>query len=164
MTWHELLEQAIRQFGDTPGATLEQHLIDAYADHPAAVQVAISKISQAHQAGKINSPWGAVKAELAKQLNVRRNLPSSSERAVHERNTEQWMRTAGLHYDRWTEIHDELFGDRGKLAPWANDQVLEARIRKHYDDHRPTGEQLERDEHDRAAKWQSTRPTKEKAA
>jgi len=157
MTWHDLLADAIQAFGDSPGPTLEQDLLDAYAEHPSAVQVAISKITQAHQAGKINSPWGALKAELAKQMSVRRNLPASSDRAVHERNAEQWMRTAGLHYDRWSEVQDELFGARGKLAPWVNDQVLEARLRKLYDEVRPIGEQLEHEELERAEKWKRTR-------
>ena len=128
MTWHELLEQAIRDFGDTPGATLEQHLIDAHTDNPAAVAVAISKITQAHKAGKINSPWGAVRAELTKQLQVRRNMPANSERATRERNAEQWLRSAGVHFDRWPEIEDELFGPRGMLRDWHTDTSLKARI------------------------------------
>lgn len=157
MTWHELYTEAIQAFNDTPGAQLEQHLIDAYAEHPAAVAVAISKITQAHKAGKINSPWGAVKAEVSKQIAVRANIPAAGNRATQERNAEQWIRSAGLHYDRWAELHDELFGDRGPLRPWADDQVLEARVRRVYDEVRPVGEQIEQRELEEAAKWLATR-------
>lgn len=164
MTWHELLDQAITAFGDPPGRDLEQRLINAYAEHPSAVQVTLGKVTQSFKQGKIRTPWGVVATELDKQLTVRRNLPASSERAVHERNAEQWLRTCGLHYDRWAEVHDELFGDRGKLAPWIQDQVLEARLRKLWDEVRPTGEQLEREEIERADKWKNTRPARTKAA
>lgn len=128
MTWHELLEQAIRDFGDTPGPTLEQHLIDTYADHPAAVAVTLSKITQAHKAGRITSPWGAVRAELNRQISVRANMPAAGDRAAKTRAAEQWLRAAGAHFDRWPEVDDELFGPRGMLRDWNTDESLKARI------------------------------------
>ena len=159
MTWHELYQQAIQDYNDTPGPTLEQHLIDAYAQHPAAVQVAIGKITQAYKAGRINSPWGAIKTEVDKQISVRKHIPQATDRGLAERNTEQWIRAAGLHYDRYSELHDELFGDRGPLRVYTDDQVLETRIRKLYDEARPVGEQLEADELERANLWKLASPS-----
>jgi len=159
MTWHELLDQAIRDYGDTPGATLEQHLIDTYAEHPAAVQVAIHKITQAFKAGKISSPWGAVKAEVARQITVRHNMPANTDRHAKERNAEQWIRTCGLHFDRYDELHDELFGDRGPLRHWADDTTLETRLRKLWDEVRPAGQQLEDADAERAERWIAHRAT-----
>lgn len=167
MTWHELLDQAIRDFGDPPGAQLEQKLVDAYAEHPAAVQVTLRKVAEQHKKGTVRQPWGLVQAELAKQISVRANIPATAERAVAEARAEQWMRAAGLHFDRWPEVEDDLFGDRGRLHPWHTDDALKQRMERLWNEVRPAGEALEHDQLERADRWKQQRtpaPTKEPVA
>jgi len=75
--WHTEYARALQAFGgDTPSATLEQDLVDAYAQHPQAVHNAITKIGKAYAAGRIHSPWGALKAEIPKQTKLRANPPT----------------------------------------------------------------------------------------
>jgi hypothetical protein len=75
--WHTEYARALDLFGgDTPSATLEQQLVDQYAQHPQAVSNAITKIGKAYAAGKIHSPWGALRAEIPKQIALRANPPA----------------------------------------------------------------------------------------
>lgn len=156
--WHTELARALALFGgDTPSATLEQDLLEAFKDHPQAVTNAITKIGKAYQAGKIHSPWGALKAEIPKQISADIHVGDGNERARAIANAEQWLRNAGLMFDRWTEVHDELFGDRGNLHPWRKDRALTDRIETLWNDLRPTGIQTEHEELERAATWKANR-------
>jgi len=151
--WHTEYARALNAFGgDTPSATLEQDLLDAFSEHPQAVTNAITKIAKAYEAGKIHSPWGALKTEIPKQIQRDTRVGDGAERNRAITNAEQWIRNAGLHYDRYTEVHDELF-DRGPLAPWARDKQLASRMEALWNEHRPRGEQTEAEELERAERW-----------
>ena len=145
MDWQTLRNQFMRTIGgDPPGAALEDQLIQAYTDHPEAVERSIQKIQFAHKAGKIRSPWGALKAEVAKATDPARNpthhAGSSKNHALQR--AEQWIRTAGIHYDRETEIVDELYGERGPLRAHPDTQP---RILELWNELRPLGVILEAD-------------------
>lgn len=156
--WHTLYAEALETFGgDPPGAALEQQLLDAFRDHPQAVTNAVRKIGKAHKAGRIHSPWGALKAEIPKQIAADIHVGDGHERTRAIANAEQWLRNAGLMYDRWTEAHDELFGDRGNLHPWHKDHALIAQLETLWLELRPTGEQTEADEIERAEQWKQFR-------
>lgn len=158
--WHTEYARALTNFGgDTPSATLEQDLLDAFQQHPQAVTNAITKISKAYANGKIHSPWGALKAEIPKQVAADTRVGDGAERSRAIANAEQWIRTAGLMYDRWTEIHDELFGDRGTLHPWREDHQLVGRIETLWTEHRPLGIETEHAELERAEHWKANRNT-----
>jgi hypothetical protein len=165
MDWQTLRNQFMRDIGgDPPGAQLEDELIAAYHDHPEAVERSIEKITLAHKAGKIRSPWGALKTEVAKALDAARNpthnTGASRNKAIAR--AEQWLRTAGLHYDRETEIHDELFGDRGILRDHHTPQV-EERLTALWRELRPLGEQVEREAEERGARYVEQRERLRKA-
>ena len=143
MDWQTTRNQFMRQIGgDPPGAQLEDELIAAYTDHPTVVERSMEKIALAHGAGKIRSPWGALKTEVAKAVDAARNPTHSkgNARASAIERAEQWIRTAGIHYDRWTEVHDELFGDRGMLQQHPD---LEQRMADLWTQQRPIGEAIE---------------------
>ncbi len=155
--WQTELARALNLFGgDTPSTTLEQDLLDAFKDHPQAVTNAITKIGKAYEAGKIHSPWGALKAEIPKQINADIRVGDGHERTQAIANAEQWLRNAGLMYDRWTEVDDELF-ERGYLQPWKRDAKLRDRLETLWQDLRPTGIQTEHDEIARAEAWKANR-------
>lgn len=154
--WHTEYARALQAFGgDTPSATLEQDLLDAFQQHPQAVTNAITKISKAYAAGKIHSPWGALKTEIPKQVSRDTQVGDGTERNRAIANAEQWIRNAGLMYDRHTEVHDELFGERGPLRHWKRDRALADRIEALWLEHRPTGEQIEQEEQLRASAWKT---------
>lgn len=157
MDWQTLRNQFMRTIGgDPPGAQLEEDLIAAYTDHPEPVERSFEKIALAFKAGKIHSPWGALKAEVAKAVDAARN-PTHSKGATREKaiaRAEQWIRNAGLHYDRWEEIQDELFGDRGTLRQHDTPQLRE-RIQTLWHELRPLGIQTEQEAIDRGLRYQA---------
>lgn len=158
--WHTEYARALNLYGgDTPSATLEQNLLDAFTEHPQAVTNAITKIGKAYASGKIHSPWGALKAEIPKQISSHTRIGDGHERNHNTANAEQWLKNAGLHYDRWPEIQDELFGERGHLHPWRTDTKLVDRIHHLWTELRPAGEQTEHDELERAETWKTNRDT-----
>jgi hypothetical protein len=129
MDWQTLRNKFMRDIGgDPPGAQLEDQLIQLYTDHPQALERSIEKITLAYQAGKIRSPWGALKTEAAKATEPARNPThdhsTSKTKAVQR--AEQWIRNAGIHYDQQTEIEDELYGERGRLRehPETRDRLI----------------------------------------
>lgn len=160
MDWQTLRNQFMRNIGgDPPGAHLEDELIQAYTDHPDAVEKSFEKIALAFKAGKIRSPWGALKAEVAKAVDAARNPTHSSaaKTSTAIQRAEQWIRNAGLMFDRWDEIHDELFGDRGMLHPQRHDQRTTDRIHTLWNELRPLGITTETAELERADHWKAHR-------
>jgi len=157
MDWQTLRNQFMRTIGgDPPGAQLEDDLIAAYTNHPQVVERSLEKIALAYKAGKIRSPWGAAKTEIAKATEAARN-PTHNQGATKTKaiaRAEQWMRTTGLHYDRETELLDELYGDRGRLKdhPATRDRMLQL-----WNELRPIGEQLDAEAIERGLRYQAQR-------
>jgi hypothetical protein len=153
--WHTEYARALELFGgDTPSATLEQDLLEAFTEHPQAVTNAITKIGKAYAAGKIHSPWGALKAEIPKQVARDVKVGDGNERNAAIACAEQWMRNAGCMYDRWTEVEAELY-DRGPLQHWPNDHQLRTRMETLWHELRPLGQATEQAELDRAHTWKT---------
>ena len=159
--WHTEYARALQAFGgDTPSATLEQDLLDAFSEHPQAVTNAITKIAKAYAAGKIHSPWGALKTEIPKQISRDTRVGDSAERNRMITAAEHWITNTGKMFDRWNEVHDELY-ERGfakdcTLKPWARDKQLAGRMETHWLEQRPTGERIETEEIERAERWKET--------
>lgn len=63
---------------------------------------------------------------------------------------ERWIENVGLLYDREDDVVDELFGDRGLLRHYAGDAQLQTRLTALWRQHRPRGEQTEREQVERA--------------
>lgn len=154
MDWQTLRNQFMRTIGgDPPGAKLEDDLITAYGEHPDAVERSFEKIALGFKAGKIRSPWGALKAEVAKATEAARN-PHHDRGATREKaiaRAEQQIRNELLHYDRQDEILDELFGQRGTLKQHDTPELRD-RMTALYDQLRPAGIQTEQDQIERLAR------------
>jgi len=159
MDWQTLRNQFMRQIGgDPPGSQLEDELIQAYTQNPDVVERSFEKIALAHAAGKIRSPWGALKTEVAKALDAARN-PShdkGSSRTKAIQRAEQRVRNELLHYDRWDEAEDELFGERATLREHRTPELHE-RMAKLWDDLRPLGELVEHEAIERGQRNQQHR-------
>lgn len=161
MDWQTLRNQFMRDIGgDPPGAQLEDQLIQAYADHPDAVERSIEKITLAHAAGKIRSPWGALKTEVAKAVDAARNPThdkgSSKTKAVQR--AEQRIRNELVHYDREPDVTDELFGPRGTLKDHHTPD-LEQRMIGLWRELRPLGELAEHEHETYLARYAEQRAT-----
>ena len=161
MDWQTLRNQFMRTIGgDPPGARLEDELIQAYTEHPDVVERSTEKIALAFKAGKIRSPWGALKTEVAKATEAARNphhdRGASREKAIGR--AEQRIRNELLHYDRLEEVLDELFGPRGTLKDHDNPQLRE-RMQQLWTDLRPVGELVEHEAIQRGIRYQQQRKT-----
>ena len=157
MDWQTLRNTFMRHIGgDPPGAALEDQLIQMYTNHPEALERSIEKITLAFKAGKIRSPWGALKAEAEKAVDTARNPTHTQATRRHDAlaRAEQWMRTAGLHHDRESELLDELYGERGRLRDHPETQT---RMLELWQELRPVGEQLDQDAIDRGTRYQHQR-------
>jgi len=156
MDWQTLRNQFMRTIGgDPPGARLEDELIQAYTEQPDVVERSTEKIALAFKAGKIRSPWGALKTEVAKATEAARNPhhdKGSSRNAAIQR-AEQRIRNELLHYDRLDEVLDELFGERGTLREHRHPE-LEQRMTDLWQDLRPVGEQVEAEAIARGLRYQ----------
>lgn len=149
--WQATYARAIHHFGDTPGAQLEADLHEQFKLHPQAVTNAITKIIDAYKAGRIRSPWGALKSEVAKQIDREAIVDSKLEDRSTVQRAEQWIRNTGLHYDRFSEVEDELMR-REKFAPIATPEVME-RMLAIWVEVRPAGVQVELEHEERLANW-----------
>lgn len=159
MDWQTLRNQFMRDIGgDPPGSALEDELIQAYAANPDVVERSFEKIALAYKAGKIRSPWGALKTEVGKALDAARNPThdrgSSRTKAIQR--AEQRMRNELLHYDRWSEVEAEIFGERGTLKDH-HTPALRERMETLWNEHRPLGITTELEHETRMARYAEQR-------
>jgi hypothetical protein len=151
--WETTLDHAIASFGGQPlGPHLEPIIRKHHAEHPHVVQAAINRIANGYAQGTIRSPWGALKADLERRHAAAPAIKQGNEEQQALARTSQWMRAAGMHYDRWPEIHDELFGDRGTIR---EHPALEQQLHDLWQELRPIGQQLDQELEERSAKYRA---------
>lgn len=150
-TWPAFLDHTIDRFGgQTPGPTLQATVERAYAEHPHLVQATVERIAIRHANGTASSPWGILKADLERRTQATPAASAQADQAKALTRAEQRMRAEFLHYDRWSEVADELFRDNAPLHAWPH---LEQQLHDLYDELRPAGELIEQQAIDRQAKY-----------
>lgn len=141
LVWSEVRSQSIERFrGQTPRAQDEEIILEVFERAPVIVLQAIDEIAVAD----VKWCWSALAARLMRGSggrDVSVDVGPSREKLIAS--AEQFIRNAGLHFDREEELVDELFGDRGRLRMWAGDSVLVERMSALWRQHRPDGERVE---------------------
>ena len=154
-SWLETREKAIRLFGgELPKGETEQEVIDAFTDRPVLVDRLIREVAEAKKAGRARSGWAVLRSRLnaiASGLDI--VVTDRNERGLALRQAEQWVRNAGLYFDREDEFEDELFGDGGMLRAFRTDDELRTHLIDLWRSERPRGKQAEDDAEERAAAW-----------
>jgi hypothetical protein len=147
----ELIDQYTETYGTTPGAALYTELEQLYAKAREA--------ADAHTAGRIHSPWGFLQAELRRHDQARHERPQDTDRDREQaiRLTETYIRNAALYIPTEDELTDEIFGDRGRLKPWADDHTLRERMLDHWRAQQPRAKQSIDEAEARAAKFKQHR-------
>lgn len=159
-TWPAFLDHTIDRFGgQTPGPTLQATVERAYAEHPNLVQATVERIAIRHANGTAASPWGILKADLERRTQATPAASAQADQAKALTRAEQRMRAEFLHYDRWSEIADELFREGASLHPWPH---FEQQLHELWDELRPAGELIEQQAIERQAAY--AKPTPRKAA
>jgi hypothetical protein len=154
--WPHQRQRATQLFaGETPRPQLEQDILDVFAEQPELVAAAIDQIGHQFATGKIRSGWAVLRTHVLNAATPQADLTvtDTTTREKRIQQAQQLLRTCGPHFDRHTEILDELFGDRGLLKPWHNDQPLRQRMLDQWAEQRQRGEQHEADEHERSQRF-----------
>lgn len=163
--WAEVRERAVRRFrGDEPRAETEQAVLDVFQREPRRVIEAIEHVGQEVERGGVRSGWAVLRAHLGRAENAVPNVVATdeSERARKVALAETRIRNAALLIDRQDELEDELFGERGLLKAWADDEALRRQVVEFWREQRPTGERIEREAEERMAHYRETRDAAER--
>jgi len=174
--WEDLtLETAERFGGNLPHPDTTKAIGTVYARAPQAVTRAIDRVAHDYDQGTVRSPWGILKSRVQQLADDTPKHEASNDRDKAVERAEQWIRTAGLMYDRPSEIEHELFGDtrvnpetdkdgapipasgQPPLTGYQDDNPLRNRLLELWASHRPAGEQTEQDAIDRGLKHQADR-------
>jgi hypothetical protein len=151
--WSEVREMAVKAFGgEAPLAQTEQDVFEEFEQNPSRVIGAIPHIGRQVSAGTIRSGWAVLRARMVEPEHEPLEAEVSDTVARQRRisHAEQWLRAAGLHFDRWEEVQDDLFGERGQLRPWAGDPILIDRFLTLWLEQRKVGERVEQAAQQRA--------------
>jgi hypothetical protein len=164
--WPTVRAQAIFNFGgDAPRADLEQRIMEVFAENPTLVIKAIEVVTKSYHAGKVRSPWAILDINLKEATRPGTPLTATDTNDKTKRiaRAEQWIRTTGCHFDRDTEIVDELFGDRGLLTDYHHDTGLVTLMTDLWHQRRPEGERIEAEAIEAAEKWKEWKRNEAKA-
>lgn len=153
--WQTIRQRYAEDFGSYPRAQDEAAIIEHFEQTPSVVLHELDRMTAAVKRGEVKHGWSALAARLNTSATPPRNptVETGNERERRIRNAEQWIHTAGCHYDRWTEIEDDLFGDTGKLRAYADDETLRQQMHDLWLEQRPRGERTEAEAEARAQKW-----------
>jgi len=155
--WEDLPYQTSERFGGTlPHPDTATAIQAVYLRAPAAVTRAIDRIANEYAAGEVASPWGILRHRVSQIQTTEQAATRSNDRDKTIARAEQWLRTAGLHYDRESEIIDELFGDRGRLLGHHTPD-LQDRMVALWHELRPLGQQVETEALERAERQNTQR-------
>src|SRR5262249_4182453 len=128
-SWATVRDRLTRSFRAGPTAVQEEAIIEAFQQRPGQIVAIGDRLAERFAQGKLNYPWGALVAE-AKRLTSASSIVAEdvNERQAKVDSAEAWLRNAGSSFDREDEVEDELFGERGMLRQWRDDDELRERM------------------------------------
>jgi hypothetical protein len=150
LAWTATRTDTIDRFnGQTPRPEDETLIIDVFEQHPQLVLRAIDETASALAENKITWAWSVLRSRLERGSQALREatVNTGSEKQRRITRAKQWIDNAGIHYDRWSHVHAELFGDspRGRLLDYRDDDHLQGELHAYWNEQRPRGEQAEAD-------------------
>jgi hypothetical protein len=163
--WTDVYDYACKAFGQTPRPEDEEAIIQAFEQNPLLVMKMIDDVANALGNGEIKWAWSTFAARVNRSnttpaREVIADTGHSKERLILR--AEQWIRNTGCHFDRESEVEDELFGDRGLLQGYP-DQLLKQRMLTLWQQCRPEGERIEAETIQAANKWKTWKQAEAKA-
>lgn len=155
ITWAAVRQTTSERYGTLPRAEDEAAIIDIFELMPTVVLQAIDEVHDAWKAGKVTYPWAALAGRLTKGRDALRDPTVNTGRGKAHAfaRAEQWIRAAGVHFDRETEIEDDLFGEIGRVRQHADDPRARTRLVALWQEERPRGQACEREAEERAARY-----------
>lgn len=157
--WEDLALQTAERFGGTmPHPDTANAIAAVHAKAPHAVQRAIDRVANDYNEGNIRSPWGVLKARVQQITIDTAGAQRGNDRDKAIARAEQRIRNELLHYDRWAEVADELFGERGTLKDHHTPE-LEQRMTDLWHNLRPLGTATELEAEARGIRYQQQKAT-----
>jgi len=161
LDWPTFRSRAIETFrGEIPHQAAELEIAARFREAPLVVIRQIERIGeQLAQGAEIRSAWAVLRTNIKEDTGPHSQSGRSSDswdsdRAGRVKRAEQWLRNAGLHYDRWELVYAELFEDAdARLRSWADDEHLVERMRRTWQELRPAAMQVEVEAEGRAKRW-----------
>lgn len=155
--WEDLLPEIAETFGgQLPYPETADDIRAAYQRAPQTVTRMADAVAALYADGTAQNPWGMLRYRVKAIPEHDPSKPSASgsgrDKAIAR--AEQWMRTAGLHHDRETELLDELYGERGRLRhhPETRDRMLQL-----WHELRPLGELADHEAAERGQRYAQQR-------
>jgi hypothetical protein len=146
--WATIRTLGIRKLGETLGPKLEDDLVKAFKENPTHVEQVIRTVIAEREAGATIG-WAVIRHRIQKQPEPI-TASDTKERDLRIRQSEAWIRNAGLYIDLQRELISELFDEGGQLHPWRTPQ-LEQRMTALWENERPRGQAAEQAHEQRAA-------------
>jgi hypothetical protein len=145
LAWADVRERALRLFrGEQLHAETEEAIVAVFEQHPQRVVETIEDVAKRVEDGRARSGWAVTLAELRRvESSGARTASGKVERGQRVAQAEEWVRHAGLHFDREDEVVDELFGERGRLKTWTDEEALRAQLLRLWREQRPSGERVD---------------------
>jgi len=146
--WEDLVLQIAETFGgQMPYPETSNDIASAYQRAPQTVLRMADQVAALYLDGTAQNPWGMLRyrAKTIPATEGAATKGTNREKAVER--AEQRIRNELLHYDRWTEVEDELFGDRGTLRQHSE---LKTRMNELWDELRPLGVIVEHEAEERS--------------
>jgi hypothetical protein len=151
--WPTIRDHAIRAFrGELLNPDTEQAILETFELYPSVVVRAIDDVAEDLASGKVRSGFAVLRTRLNAAHRPAAEITIQSEdRETAIRQAERYVLNAGQHYDRWQgELHDELFGGRGRLNTWKTDDGLRDRLHRLWLEQRPHGQAVEQQQREDA--------------
>jgi hypothetical protein len=155
--WEDLVPQIAETFGgQMPYPETSEDIAAAYQRAPQTVLRMADQVAALYMDGTAQNPWGMLRyrAKTIPATEGQASRGTNREKAIAR--AEQRMRNELLHYDRWPEVEDELFGDRGTLRQHDN-PTLRQRMEALWTELRPAGELVEAEAIERGLRNQEHR-------
>lgn len=152
--WVETRLRAIELFQDAPSAAQEQRVLDVFREHPALVCESIEHVGRRFESGQVRNPWAILAKHVEEAMAPLEDFTASDERDREKqtRRAEQWIRSAGKHFDRVEEVLEELFGELGRIRAFDSPELRE-RMARVWREVRPEGELIAEQELERARRY-----------
>jgi hypothetical protein len=157
-TWGEMREKIVDAFaGQAPYDENDEHkIVEAWQRNPRRIEVEVERLAQRQTVGQVTFPW-RVLAKIAPTIigpvDATATANVDAEKARAQRRFLSWIRNAGLHCDRWEDVYDEAFGERGRLQLWKDEGDVIDEVRACWEEHRPRGVEVERRAEERMLRY-----------
>ncbi len=130
LEWVAVRADAIERFGEVPSTALEEVVLDIFEQYPVVVIRAIDQIAGKLERGEVQSGWAVLRRQVEGAGNAVREatVELEDERERFVQLAENRLRNVGHMLESKAEVEAELYGGRGLLAPWADDDELRGRM------------------------------------